>query len=109
MAPGAVQPWRPGWTVVGLAAVLLLFIAGIATIGITHQTAWLFTAKEPFIKNSWDTRINISRALSEVRPLQEAVEEAHRRAGRLPGSDAEAGSPQRFQPTKNVLAQSVGR
>ena len=108
MAPGAPQPWRPGWTIAGLAAVLLLFIAGIATIGITHQTAWLFTAKEPFIRNTWDARINISRALSEARASQEAVEEAHRRTGRFPGSDAEAGLPQRFQPTKNVLAQSVG-
>jgi hypothetical protein len=109
MAPSAPQPWRPGWTVAGLAAVLLLFIAGIATIGITHQTAWLFTAKEPFIKNSWEARINISRALSEAGSLREAVEEAHRRTGRLPGSNADAGAPPRFQPTRYVLAQSVGQ
>ena len=109
MAPGAAQPWRPGWTVAGLAGVLLLFVAGIATIGITHQAAWLFTAKEPFIKNTWEARINISRALSEARSLQEAVEEAHRRAGQLPGSDADAGLRQRFQPTQHVLAQSVGQ
>jgi hypothetical protein len=109
MTPGAVQPWRPGWTVAGLAALLLLFIAGIATIGITHQTAWVFTAKEPFIRNTWEARINVSRALSEVGQLKEAVEEAHRRTGRLPGSEAEAGLSRGFEPTNYVLERSVGQ
>lgn len=107
MAPTAVQPWRPGWTIAGLGAVLLLFIAGIATIGITHQTAWLFTAKGPLLRNSWATRMQVSTELAAARPLQDAVQEAHRRTGRLPATDAEAGWTGRFQPTQDVLARSV--
>lgn len=107
IAPGAPGPWRPGWTVAGLAGLLLLFVAGIATIGITHQAAWLFTAKGPLLKNSWAARMLISRELSAARPLQDAVGEAHRRMRRLPSTDAEAGWTEGFQPTQDVLVRSI--
>jgi hypothetical protein len=33
--------WKPRWTAALLGTVVLLFIAGVAAVGIVHQTAWL--------------------------------------------------------------------
>lgn len=41
---GAAWPWRRTVQFVGI--VLLLFVAGIAAIGITHQATWLATSEE---------------------------------------------------------------
>jgi hypothetical protein len=39
--------WRLRWTAAILGVVVLMFVAGIAAVGMTHQTAWLFTSPEP--------------------------------------------------------------
>ena len=39
--------WKARWTVALVSVVVLMFVAGIATVGITHQTAWLLTSREP--------------------------------------------------------------
>src|SRR5438067_1955146 len=39
--------WRKRWTASLLGAVVLMFVAGIAAVGVTHQTAWLLTSPEP--------------------------------------------------------------
>jgi len=46
--------WRPKWTVAIVAVVLLMFIAGISMVGVTHQVAWLFTAKEPLLTSGME-------------------------------------------------------
>jgi prepilin-type processing-associated H-X9-DG protein len=38
------QAWRVRWTLCGTAIVLLLFVAGMAAVGVSHQTAWLATS-----------------------------------------------------------------
>jgi hypothetical protein len=43
----AAPRWKARWSLAITATVGLLFVAGIAVIGITHQTAWLATAPEP--------------------------------------------------------------
>ena len=45
MTEGAVWRWRSTGLVVGM--ILLMFIAGIAMVGITHQAAWLAAEREP--------------------------------------------------------------
>lgn len=41
------QTWRWRWTISSVAIIVMLFVAGISMVGITHQIAWLATAKEP--------------------------------------------------------------
>ena len=41
--------WQPRWTVALVAGVVLMFVAGLATVGITHQVGWLLTSKEPWV------------------------------------------------------------
>ncbi|HWG44209.1 MAG TPA: DUF1559 domain-containing protein [Gemmataceae bacterium] len=40
------RPWPMRWTVAILAMIVLMFFAGLAAVGISHQTAWLFTSPE---------------------------------------------------------------
>lgn len=35
--------WRPVWTALLLLTFVLLFISGVASVGVAHQTAWLLT------------------------------------------------------------------
>lgn len=81
-----VAGWRPRWTVLGLAGVLLLFVAGIAIIGITHQTAWLFTAQQPLIVDSWGPRFKIPEVLLSATEARSAVAAHYTQTGRLPHS-----------------------
>jgi hypothetical protein len=52
------DPQRRGWPLkrslqlVGL--LVLMFVSGIAAMGMVHQTAWLARSPEPLLHNSWD-------------------------------------------------------
>ena len=91
MTPEGAAVWRVRWTVTGLAGVLLLFVAGIATIGITHQTAWLFTMKGPKVIDSWGPRFVLPEVLKSAVPARDAVAGYFTRTGRLPNSTKETG------------------
>jgi hypothetical protein len=43
--------WWLRWTLSSVGVVVLMFVAGIAATGITHQTAWLFISPEPIVLN----------------------------------------------------------
>lgn len=42
--------WKLSWTAAILASVLLMFLAGISTIGIAHQLIWLVTSPTPLFE-----------------------------------------------------------
>jgi hypothetical protein len=41
--------WRVQWTACLLGIVVLMFVAGVAAIGMTHQVTWLLSSPEPLI------------------------------------------------------------
>jgi hypothetical protein len=47
--PFGIWPLPRTWAIAGL--ILLLFVAGIATVGVTHQTGWLLTSPEPLTRS----------------------------------------------------------
>lgn len=49
-AQSGSRSWPPRRTGVLLALIVLMFVAGIAFVGIGHQTAWLLTSPEPIVK-----------------------------------------------------------
>jgi prepilin-type processing-associated H-X9-DG protein len=59
MSPGAGaassvrSPWQPRWTTAIVAMVVTLFVAGIAMVGMTHQTAWMATSPEPLVASNF--------------------------------------------------------
>jgi len=111
MAPAGDLAWRPAWTVAGLGAILLLFVAGIATIGITHQAAWLFTDKTPLLEDSYTSRARVSAAIQAGEPLRTLVAEHFERTGRLPQNNADAGAANipaaRYVKTVNIGSNGV--
>lgn len=44
---GPDHPWKVRWTVAAVGAVILLFAAGIAAVGVVHQVGWLATSDRP--------------------------------------------------------------
>jgi hypothetical protein len=61
-----VARWRIRWTSSILAAVIVLFSAGISMIGIVHQASWLLTSESPMLVPSlggWDNSENQLRMI----------------------------------------------
>jgi len=85
------RTWRWQWTACGLALLLLLFVAGIGTIGAIHQAAWLFNASEPLVVNSWSGRSRVAEAFLTASSARTAVAEYYENRGRLPQSSEDAG------------------
>jgi hypothetical protein len=79
----AIARWRPRWTFALLALVVLMFVAGIAAVGMTHQSYWLATAPEPLIESSF----GVDRTLSRMRLKQVGfgVLDYHETFHQLPG------------------------
>jgi len=89
--PSTGRAWRWQWTASGLAVVLLLFVAGIGTIGVVHQAAWLFNTDDRLLEDSWNRRARVSTALIIGSDAKTAVAEHYDKTGRLPQSGDEAG------------------
>ena len=49
--------WRFRWTVSAVAIIVMLFVAGISMVGITHELAWMATAEEPLVRSGFSRRI----------------------------------------------------
>lgn len=44
--------WRPRWTGAVLGVLLLAVVAGIAAVGVVHQTAWLVNSPVPLTRDA---------------------------------------------------------
>ena len=55
------QRWAKRWTFGVVSIVVLMFAAGIAAIGTTHQAYWLVSSKDPsFLDGHWSSSFYIS-------------------------------------------------
>ncbi len=55
------RKWRWRWSAGVVAGVMLMFVAGLATIGIAHQTIWLFSSDRAIINTG---RVAVARVQS---------------------------------------------
>src|SRR5207245_1036282 len=51
----AGEKWRLRWTLAAVMMVFVLFAAGVAFIGVVHQTGWLLTSEEPLTGTTLDS------------------------------------------------------
>jgi hypothetical protein len=107
MGASPERAWRWQWTASGLAIVLLLFVAGIGTIGVAHQAAWLFGTKERLLVDSMLSRARVSEAFVVGFGARTAVQEYYERKGRLPQSGDEAEYPRNDSVSKIVSAVEI--
>jgi hypothetical protein len=54
---GPARAWPRRWTAALLGVLVLMFVAGIAAVGVTHQTAWLATSPDPLLEHEPSARI----------------------------------------------------
>ncbi len=66
------QPWRLRWSIAIVSVTILAFVAGIAMVGVAHQTAWLFSSPEPIT----DTGFPVSSIESQTH-LRQIVIASH--------------------------------
>jgi len=83
--------WPLRWTISIVAVVVLMFVAGIASVGMTHQAAWLARSDQPF---AWYGRgrekANQVKCQSNLRQIGTAtLMFANDHQGRFPHSFAE--------------------
>lgn len=89
MGTSSARAWRWQWTASGLAIVLLMFVASIATIGCFHQVAWLVNSKKPLLLNSldWSSKNLATGIESQVRNAYTLALGTYATKGRLPRKD----------------------
>lgn len=51
----ALKRWRAQWTGAIVAVVVVMFAAGVAAVGVTHQVGWLMTSKDPLVEDRGNT------------------------------------------------------
>jgi hypothetical protein len=56
------QNWSWSWTLRILGLVVLMFVAGISAIGVTHQTVWLVTSPDPLLTGGREAANRLSSA-----------------------------------------------
>jgi hypothetical protein len=83
-APGTVPGgrWRFLWTACILGIVVLMFTAGIAAVGVVHQTAWVMSSPEPLTLGTGSDRIP-SYSKNNLRQIGVAMEDFVSREGGL--------------------------
>jgi hypothetical protein len=69
-----------------VGVIVLLFVAGVSTIAITHQTLWMFTSDEPFARNTGRIREASPQGYSKeyLRRMGNATHNHHNEHQKLP-------------------------
>jgi hypothetical protein len=68
--------WLMRWTLSVVVIVVMMFVAGISMVGITHQVVWLADSKEPLVNDSF-ARFREMRLKMQQRAEKEEMEVQH--------------------------------
>jgi hypothetical protein len=60
--------WRARWTAAVAGVFVLMFVAGLATVGIAHQAGWLLSSERPWTEHrvAWPYSRDPERSLREI-------------------------------------------
>jgi hypothetical protein len=83
-AADPTRRWRWGWTAALLAVVVLTFAAGVAAVGVTHQTAWLFTSPGPWFESRFPLSVAQTGSANHLHQIGIAVAERVEQVNQVP-------------------------
>ena len=58
------ERWKWRWTASLTTVIVLMFVAGMSVVGMTHQLGWLFNSKEPWVESGSGPKSALARAVS---------------------------------------------
>ena len=87
--PRTSEQWRWKWTLIGLAVVMLMFVAGVAATGVVHQTGWLIRSPAPLLEMRHRPLVLQVKCRSNLRQIGLAVLMYVHDGGHWPTSRAE--------------------
>jgi prepilin-type processing-associated H-X9-DG protein len=65
----ATRGWKWRWTASLVALIVLLFVAGLSTVGIAHQVGWLLTSKEALFAGSPSAAARRAQSLNNLKQI----------------------------------------
>jgi len=68
-------PGQKRWTIMGVGLIVLMFLCGIAAVGMVHQAAWLATSPQPLAENNYRLRggANAAKCSSNLMQLGRGI------------------------------------
>lgn len=81
---GHVEPWRPRWTLAGLALIVLMFAAGMSFTAVAHQAGWLLRSPEPLVSSGVATG-GVTASLKSIAMAQSDFQSIDRDSNPLHG------------------------
>jgi prepilin-type processing-associated H-X9-DG protein len=89
------RPWTWRRTLTICSVMLLMFVSGIAVVGMTHQSVWLVTSPEPLLTSSFGRlveRLETENSLKQMALAMHTNHDVHKRlpAGALFDSNGKA-------------------
>jgi len=80
----APKAWSWKWTLRILGLVVLMFVAGLSAIGITHQTAWLITSPGPLLEGGMREPVYRTQSANNLHQIGLACHNYHDTFKQLP-------------------------
>jgi Protein of unknown function (DUF1559) len=80
----ALRRWPVRWTGILLDLLVLMFIAGISAVGMTHQMTWLVRAPEPLVESSMREAVARIRSMNNMHQIAIAAHAHHDTYGNFP-------------------------
>lgn len=67
--PAVVRVWPWRWSLAVLGVAILMFIAGIAAVGVTHQTSWLMRSPESITTSDFRGFVGATQSINNLKDL----------------------------------------
>ena len=81
-ADGTPRFWPKRWSVTIVFGVLMLFVSGIAAIGVTHQISWIRSSPNQFTFNLQDEYLS----RNNLQQIEDATQRYSHQSSHLPGT-----------------------